>query len=78
MSKITLAEAVLTSAKTEMGLQNSFNRTSLESKPRTCAIAAHVRVLASNRISSVGGNSDSRHLVAIRRSIGQKSDLSIR
>ena len=30
MSKITLAEAVLTSSKTEMGLQNSFNRTSLE------------------------------------------------
>ena len=53
MSKITLAEAVLTSAKTEMGLQNSFNRT-----------------------SSVEGNSDSRHLVAIRRSLGQQRILN--
>ena len=53
MSKITLAEAVLTSAKTEMGLRNSFNRT-----------------------SSVGGNSDSRHLVAIRRSLGQQRILN--
>ena len=75
MSKITLAEGVLTSAKTEMGLQNSSNRTSLELKPRTCAIAAHVRVSAFNRISSVGGISDSRHLVAIRRSFGQQRVL---
>ena len=54
----------------------AFNRTSLESKLRTCATAAHVRVSAFNCTSSVGGNSDSRHLVAIRRSLGQQRILN--
>ena len=47
-------------AKIASGRRVTSNRTSLELKLRTCAIAARVRVSAFNRISSVGGNSDSR------------------